>query len=147
MATPFDPFAQGEQGVHENYDDGILAGSLGGLTSFAQGIAVGIGIENIKGGRSKNVVNFWQGSKLPGRIEPGYGGKVHLNYRNYAGGKNHDTAGVFVDAGVIDYPVVIAPTNFISIENVPPLFSTLWDDIVVQRGPATGTRGNGAVES
>ena len=60
--------------------------------------AFAVGVENIIGSRGENTILFTDGAKIPGRLEPGNGGSLTLDYASY-----HDDVEVDLGASGIAF--------------------------------------------
>ncbi|MGD8475608.1 MAG: matrixin family metalloprotease, partial [Burkholderiales bacterium] len=138
VVTGWNPFGENEtgnlslSGLFERATDGNLPISQAN-------IAIAVGVENIVGSRGANTFTFLDGSRVNGRISPGYGGSVNLNYAEYHGGKNDDTQGVLLDLNAGGELEVIPA--FDGLLGLPDWAKTLADSIKWQFGSATGSGG------
>ena len=68
------------------------------ISTPSKSYVIAVGIENIAGSRGENTVTFVDGAELGGRIEPGFGGSLVIDYEFYNGVINPND-GVSVDLG------------------------------------------------
>ncbi|MBL4898920.1 MAG: DUF4347 domain-containing protein, partial [Colwellia sp.] len=112
-------------------------------------ITLGVGVENIVGGRGKNEFIFIGNASLGGRIGPGYAGSMSLDYTHLS--LLDPTEGVTVDFGAgADFNAIPSldtiVNDYISPDgddfDVPLPLNLLFPGVNYQYGSATGT-GNG----
>ena len=127
LVTGFNPF--GDEESADYFDLLKILGMGKGQGKFDDpgdyNIAVAIGAENIIGGRGENTVFFYDRAEIPGRIEPGNGGSLTLDYTQYSKLINK-TEGADVDLGAsgIDFTITGDVWDFVpewATEPVPRL--------------------------
>ena len=144
VTTGFNPFGETSSG------DISLTNLLTKASQFPLGqgnIAIALGVENIVGSRGKNTVTFYDGASIGGRIAPGFGGGLSLNYKEYHGPVNGDSDGVFLDLDASGIDTTIVP-SFSDALGLPDWAENLGDDVKYQFGEASGVGGGklGVVE-
>ena len=116
--------------------------------SFAPRFALAIGVENISGSRGANTFTFYDGAQIGGRIEPGFGGSVTLDYSQYHGSVNSDTDGINADfdASGIDFEVIpslpdILQSVGLGTITLPSWAQSMFPNVTWQYGSADGSGG------
>ena len=99
-----------------------------------------IGVENIKGGHLHNQFTFVGGAEIAGRIEPGLGGSLTLDYTPYNMWLNEEDEGVTVDLQSSTRWMDWFPEGFFGDE-LPDWAKTLFPHLTCQYGKATGSGG------
>ncbi len=144
IATGWNPGSATTIGeIIAQYDD-----QFGSLGAAAQAnMAIGIGIENITGTRGTNTVRFIDGGQVSGRIAPGPGGSLDLDYQF-----NNDAAGVAANlasgfdadsfaGSVPGLKDLVASLNAGLADDIPDWLDALFPSTVRQLGNATGSGG------
>ena len=118
-------------------------GNASPLDLYPPSFAITIGVENILGGRGDNTFTFVDGATLGGRIEPGYGGTVTMNYADFL--ESDDTDGIDVDLGSgADFEVLPSLTDIVDslgLGDIVPGYlaeTLLPSNVTYQFGNATG---------
>ncbi len=103
-------------------------------------VALALGVENIVGSRGKNTVTFYDGAEVNGRISPGFGGSLAMNYDLFHRAVNTDNDGAYVDLDSSGFDATFIPD--ISEElGLPDWAKTLGASLTYQYGQATGSGG------
>ena len=136
LVTPFDVFDPAFGGGE--FRLGNLMTQLG--VSNAN-YALAVGVENINGSRGENTFTFWSGGKIAGRIQPGFGGSLALDYSHYHDFINIDEDGVTVDLASSGIDVTLFPQTFFTGIELPDWLQSLFPKVGLQYGNATGSGG------
>ena len=85
-------------------------------------MALAVGVEDIVGGRGNNLVSFINGAELNGRLEPGFGGNMALDYSRYHGSlKSTGASGGSPEETGWESEVVIGSNPYSDFEVVPSM--------------------------
>ncbi len=101
-------------------------------------VAISVGVENFVGGRGKNTFTFYDGGEFGGRIGPGPGGSMVLDYAQLDGPLSQWSTGVKVDLAAAHTEYTVIPSFE---KSLPPWAASLGAAVTVQFGSATNVGG------